>query len=69
MRPTITHGDYPRLPSFACIGFFKCFQSRDPEMHASALVIIWFQEQSPVTGIDLPIENIDWWQHAQEFCY
>jgi hypothetical protein len=57
------------LPAFRCIGHFISFQPRDEENHASALTILWFQHQSPVEGIDLQLGELDWFDHARDFCY
>ena len=60
---------YDELPAFRCIGHFISFQTRDAENHASALTIVWFQNQSPVQGIELQVGELDWFDHAREFCY
>ena len=58
---------YPQLPEFRCIGAFTSGQTRDDENHGSTLAIVWFQDRSPVEGIDLQLGDLDWFAHALDF--
>ena len=69
VTPQIERSAHPRLPRFRCVGFFESFATKDPEMHASALVVVWFQNKSILTGIRLPIKDLDWFSRARDFEY
>jgi hypothetical protein len=58
-----------RLPTFLCIGLFTCFECKDPAFDSSSLVVVWFQESSPVNGLAPDIEDLDWPAFARDFYY
>ena len=59
----------PILPSFRCIGLFQSVVPRTPDMDASGLVVVWFQDESTVNGIELSLSELDWFTHAKDFEY
>jgi hypothetical protein len=38
-------------------------------MHASGSVLVWFQNKTVISGIDLPLSELDWWTVAKDFLY
>jgi hypothetical protein len=67
--PKIRNGKHPELPNFRCIGLFQASATKDPDMHASGCVLVWFQEKTVVDGIELSLVDIDWWTIAKDFEY
>ena len=67
--PNIRNGKYPQLPAFRCVGLFWAFVTKDPDMHASGSVLVWFQEKTIISGIDLSLTELDWWTVAKDFLY
>lgn len=61
------------LPSRVCIAELWHHQpARDQEMHASALLLIWFQDEYcfPIAPEILEkFKNVEWKQHALDFDY
>ena len=74
MGPSPIRSGVPEwLPSIRCIGSFESFPpARDTDMHASALDIVWFQDDyaMPIaeTILDV-IRNLDWTSTAYDFEY
>jgi hypothetical protein len=60
---------YSELPPFACIGCFMSSRSRNPDMHGTVLIVVWFQSESVVGGITLDPVSLDWWNKAMDFEY
>jgi hypothetical protein len=60
------------LPVVTCIADFECTSSKNPNMDASSLVIVWFQNEFaiPISEAALKsIKGIDWHAHAVDFEY
>jgi hypothetical protein len=59
------------LPDYVCIGFFASNWTREPNWNCSAVVIVWYQEKSPIDGgISLPrIKKEVWESLAKDFNY
>ena len=73
VRSAVQAGDYDEagyLAHFVCIGFLTASKSRDPEMHGSAMVLVWYQNKCPVEGVMLPIiAETEWRASAKDFLY
>src|SRR3954449_11001409 len=67
--PVIVEEPFPRLPAFCCIGYFKSFKAKTPGWDGSGLVIVWFQQNSPVNGVQLFEPDLDWFALARDYCY
>ena len=63
-----TH-EYPRIPSFECIGKFVASQTNADEYDGSLLIIVWYQDESPLRTIDLRLDDLEWLRFAQDFMY
>jgi hypothetical protein len=60
------------LPVVTCIADFECLAAKNPNMDASSLVIIWFQDEYalPLSEAALrSIKALDWHAHAIDFEY
>lgn len=77
-RPIKLGREYPfgipsSLPGVVCIGLFDSFSvARDEQMDASALTIVWFQDQFafPISAIALhAISTLDWNELASDYEY
>ncbi len=68
LSPTISM-DYsdPRPPSFVCCGKFRG-PAKDLLECFSYLNIVWFQDQSPIEGLQLELTDSDWWNSAIDSC-
>jgi hypothetical protein len=71
-RPATRRGQPLAIPSVACAGRFVSFEpARDPSMHGSQLVLLWFQEDFGVTdqqALD-SLKAVDWNSKATDFQY
>ncbi len=68
LSPTISMDySYPRLPSFVCCGEFRG-PAKDPLECFSYLNIVWFQDKSPMQGLQLELTDSDWWTSAIDAC-
>jgi hypothetical protein len=59
------------IPPITCLADFESYQpARDPAQHASALAIVWFQDNfaMPIQPtIEKQIQGIDWDKVANDF--
>jgi hypothetical protein len=69
IAPQIEYIKYPRLPEFQCIGMFDVNIPKNQDLDGSACVLVWFQKQSVVNGIELSLSELDWWKVAKDFQY
>ena len=69
-RPATRRGQPAVIPEIACIGRFMSFEpARDSTMHASHLVILWFQEHfglAEQSHLDR-LKTVDWDANAADF--
>jgi hypothetical protein len=60
------------MPAITCIGRFESLPAKDRDMHASALAIIWLQDDyaMPISNAALEsIKSIEWASYAFDFEY
>ena len=61
------------MPVITCIGMFESISpARNPDMHASCLAIVWYQDDyaMPISQVVLEsIKSVDWTSLALDFEY
>ena len=57
----------PPRATFLCCGTFRG-PAKDPLECFSYLNIVWFQDKSPILGLQLELTDSDWWNSAIDGC-